>query len=166
MSVESPATNITVEFRDVTPDDQPLLFRIYASSREMELSFTGWNLEQQAAFLQHQFQAQQTHYAKYYPNATHQIILANDEAVGRLWVERRKEELLILDLVVLTASRRNGIGSRILQQLKEEAVQLGLPLHISVEMGNPSLAYFQRLGFAVINENGPHFTLEWRPPAE
>lgn len=166
MPDQTPATNNAVALRDVTPDDQQLLFQIYASSRELELSFTGWDLEQQAAFLQHQFQAQRTHYAKYYPDATHQIILANGEAVGRLWVERRHGKLLILDLIVLTAWRRNGIGSQILLQLKEEAVQTGLPLQISVEMGNPSLAYFQRLGFTVINEDGPHFTLEWRPPTE
>lgn len=166
MPDENSAANLVVELRDVTPEDERLLFQIYASSRELELSFAGWDLEQQAAFLQHQFQAQRTHYAKYYPAATDQIILANGEAVGRLWIERRSGKLLILDLIVLTAWRRHGIGGEILRQLKEEAVRTDLPVQISVEMGNPSLPYFQRLGFTVINENGPHFTLEWRPPTE
>ena len=163
MPTNSPPSIDALELRAAAPNDDQLLFEIYASSREIELTLTGWSAEQCAGFLQHQFLAQQTHYAKYFPAASNDIIMLAGEPVGRLWVDRTDAEINILDLIVLTAQRRQGIGGRILERLKEESTRSSLPLHISVEMGNPSLAYFQRLGFAAIKENGPHFTLEWKP---
>jgi ribosomal protein S18 acetylase RimI-like enzyme len=155
-----------IELRPVGPEDETFLFQVHASARERDLSLTGWNDQQKNLFLQHQFAAQNNHYQRYFPNSAHQIIMLANLRVGRLWVDRKSDEIRILDLIVLPAHRRKGIGTKLLEELQDEANGTAKPLRITLEMNNPALAQFQRFGFAITGENGPHYLLEWRPHLE
>lgn len=152
-----------IALRPAEPDDADLNYRIYADSRAVEVSYTGWNAEQAEIFLRHQFTAQNNHYWHYYPDSTLELILLDSEPVGRLWLARADDEIRILDLVVLTSSRRQGIGSSILRDLQTEARQQGKPVLVHVELNNPSLTLFQGLGFVLKEEKGSHLLLQWEP---
>src|SRR5581483_1581951 len=60
--------SVTVSFRDVGPEDVPLLFALYASTREAEMALVPWTAEQKRAFVEMQFAAQQQGYANSYPS--------------------------------------------------------------------------------------------------
>ena len=47
-----------LSLRPIAPDDEELLFRVYASTRAEELAAVAWTDEQKAAFLRMQFAAQ------------------------------------------------------------------------------------------------------------
>ncbi|MDQ3813727.1 MAG: GNAT family N-acetyltransferase, partial [Armatimonadota bacterium] len=158
-----------ISFRPVGPEDEGFLREVYASTRADELALVPWDAAQKEAFVRLQFAAQTEHYAKYYPTATHDIILFDDRPVGRLYVARLDEEIRIIDIVLLPQYRNAGIGTPIIQGLMAEAARAGKPLRIYVEMFNPSLRLFQRLGFSSISsveEAGYRFLLEWRPAPE
>jgi len=161
---ESSATRISL--RPVEPSDADLNYRIYADSRALELSSTGWNAEQSEIFLRHQFTAQNNHYWHYYPDSTLELVLWDGEPVGRLWLVRTGDEIRILDVVVRLDSRRQGIGTYLLQELQSEARQTGRPVLVHLEVNNPSLGLFQRLGFVLKEEKGPHLLLQWEPGIE
>ena len=75
MSSQSPGpSNITL--RPADPDDYDFLVEVYGSTRAEELALVPWTTEQQQAFVRSQFAAQQDHYAKKYPAASHDIILS------------------------------------------------------------------------------------------
>jgi GNAT superfamily N-acetyltransferase len=158
-SPSSELSNITL--RPVGPDDHDFLVEVYGSTRAEELKLTPWTSEQQQAFIRSQFALQQHHYAEKYPAASHDIIVATGRAVGRLYVARLDQEIRIVDITVLPAERNRGIGTYLIEQLLDEAKRDGKVTRIYVEEFNPSLRLFDRLGFAVSEQQGFHLLLQW-----
>lgn len=151
-----------VAFRRLKPDDESLLMVIYESTRLEELALTGWVQAQREAFVKMQFEAQQLHYDKYYPEGRHLIILLNDEPVGRLYVAETEEDLHVLDITILPPYRGGGIGTPIIELLMRRTAEIDKPLHIYVENYNRSHRLFERLGFVKVGESGCNDLLEWR----
>lgn len=151
-----------VSFRPADSNDESFLVSVYGSTRLEELALTGWDEAQRDAFVRMQFDAQQTHYRQYYPDAEHLIILLNQERIGRLYVAEIKREIRIVDVTILPQYRNGGIGKRIIEQLMEEAAHIGKPLTIYVETFNPSYRLFERHGFVKSGESGYSHLLEWR----
>jgi ribosomal protein S18 acetylase RimI-like enzyme len=162
MSSKSAAlANVTL--RPVTENDHEFLVEVYASTRAEELALVPWPIEQQQAFVRAQFAAQQAHYAQKYPQASHDIIVVDGRQAGRLYVARLDQEIRIVDITLLPAERRAGIGSHLIEQLLNEAKGSGKLTRIYVEEFNPSLRLFERLGFSVREQQGFHLLLEWSP---
>jgi len=153
----------TVALRPVGPADEALLLEIYASTRADEMAIVPWPKEQQEQFVKMQFTAQQQHYRKLYPDASHDIIMAHDRPVGRLYVARLTERIEILDVTLLPPERNAGIGSYLIKGLMDEATRTARPLRVYVESFNRSLRLFKRLGFARMAQDGIYVQLEWRP---
>lgn len=160
MSSQSPEP-ATITLRPAGPDDHAFLMEVYGSTRADELALTPWNDEQRAAFILHQFTAQQDHYAKNYPGATHDIILADGRQAGRIYVARLEREIRIIDLTLLPHERNTGIGSYLIRQLLVEAGRTKQSVRIWVEEFNPSLRLFERLGFSRSEQQGIHLLLQW-----
>lgn len=155
-----------VTLRAVAADDEAFLLKAYGSIRADELAQVPWSEAQREAFLKMQFDAQQLHYKTHNPEATHDIILLDAHAIGRLYVARRDEEIRVLDLTILPEYRNRGIGTSLLKNLMTESVRAGKPLTIYVESYNPSYRLFKRLGFNKIEEDdGVNHLLEWRTGA-
>jgi RimJ/RimL family protein N-acetyltransferase len=165
MSSQSPElANVTL--RPVSGDDHDFLVEVYWSTRAEELALVPWTTEQQQAFVQSQFAAQQDHYAKKYPTASHDIIMSNDRPVGRLYVARLEQEIRIIDITLLPAERNAGVGSHLLKQLLDEANRSGKLTRIYVEDFNPSLRLFERLGFSPSEQQGIHLLMQCKPNQE
>jgi GNAT superfamily N-acetyltransferase len=158
ISQSSELSNITL--RPAGPDDYEFLVEVYSSTRAEELALVPWNNEQRDAFIRSQFNAQQEHYLKTYPAATHDIIVSNGRPVGRLYVARLDHEIRIIDITLLPAERNVGIGSYLIKQLLDDAKQTGKITRIYVEEFNPSLRLFQRLGFSPSEQHGIHLLLQ------
>ncbi len=152
-----------VTLRPITPEDGGFLYRIYASTREDELAVVDWDDGQKEAFLEMQFAAQHAFYMEQFPRAEFQIILLDEEPIGRLYVDRREDEIRIIDIALLAEHRNKGIGSKFLKDILSEGQQKGLPVRIHVEQNNPALRLYERLSFQKIGENGIYYLMEWSP---
>jgi len=152
---------VTITLRPVEPADEAFLLEVYGSTRAEEMALLPWSEEQKNAFVLGQFNAQQQHYQKIYPDANHDIILANDREVGRLYVARLDAEIRIVDVTLLPRERNSGIGTLLLRRLMAESARLSKPLRIYVESFNPSMRLFERLGFLPTEEHGIHLLMEW-----
>ena len=152
-----------IHLRPICPEDETFLQRLYASTRAEELQQVDWDAKQKDDFLAMQFNAQHSHYAKYFPDADFQLILNGDEPVGRLYVDRRSDEIRLIDIALLPEFQREGTGSRLLETLLDEARHTGLPLRIHVEKFNPALRWYERSGFRQIEDQGVYLLMEWTP---
>jgi ribosomal protein S18 acetylase RimI-like enzyme len=159
LSSASPA----ITLRPVTPEDESFLLEVYAGTRADELALTNWSRSQQQAFIEMQFAAQQQYYRNQFPEAEPSIILLNGCAAGRLYVDRRDDEIRILDIAMATDFRGRGAGSSILRGVMAEAEKRGVSVRIYVERFNPSRALFERLGFSIVEQTPSHFLMQWRP---
>jgi ribosomal protein S18 acetylase RimI-like enzyme len=151
----------SIVLRPITPEDEPFLARLYASTREQELTLTNWSAEQKAMFCRMQFNAQTTDYQRNYPDASFDIIERNGVAAGRLLVLRADEKIHIIDIALLPEHRSAGIGTKFLRELQEEAKAAGKKLSIHVEMFNPARKLYERLGFKQVEEKGIYLLMLW-----
>lgn len=154
-----------ITFRPVEADDQELLYGVYASTRTEELAPVPWTEAQKEAFLRMQFRAQTLDYQANYPDAERRLILVDGMPAGRLYVDRREDEVRIVDIALLPAHRGAGVGGAILRDLLAEAAAAGKPLRIHVEQMNPALRLYERLGFKRIGDAGVYYLMEWKAAA-
>jgi ribosomal protein S18 acetylase RimI-like enzyme len=152
--------DLGVTFRDITSDDHPFLQRLYASTREEEMTLVDWGDRQKEAFLQMQFNAQHQYYQANYTQTAFQVILLHGKPIGRLYVARWEKEIRIVDLALLPENCDRGIGSQILKDLLAEGKQQNLPVRIHVEQYNRALRLYERLGFQKIGEHGVYWLME------
>jgi ribosomal protein S18 acetylase RimI-like enzyme len=149
--------------RPETEADIPILLQLYASTREEELARVPWSAEQKQAFLASQFQAQRRHYRSYFPDCAFDVIEQHGEPAGRLYLEVRQTQLHIIDITLLPAWRRQGIGTAILEALQAAGRASGKGVGIMVEKFNPALQLYRRLGFTDIADHGVYLEMEWLP---
>jgi ribosomal protein S18 acetylase RimI-like enzyme len=154
---------MAISLRPVAPEDQPFLYRVYASTREPEMALVDWTAEQKAAFLEMQFTAQDRYYHENLPNVAYQVVLWEGGPAGRLYVGRWADEIRVVDIALLPEYRNRGIGSALFRDLMAEARAAGKPLRIHVEQFNPARRLYDRLGFVQIADEGVYLFMEWVP---
>lgn len=154
---------MAITLRPITPDDAPFLLDVYAQSRAPEMAQVPWNDTQKQAFLDTQFQAQHQHYQTEYPKASYDVILHDGVPAGRLYVDRRPDEIRILDLAVLSA--QESLLRSVLVGVMDEAAAARLPVKLYVEVYKGSfLALLHDLGFEQEEDHGVSYLMGWHPP--
>ena len=162
----APTTAPAVTLRPATPADEPVLYRVYASTRAEEMALVPWSAAEKEAFLRMQFNAQHRYYQEHYPDAAFDLILLSDTPAGRLYVDRWDGEIRIIDITLLPEYRNRGIGGALLHGLLAEADRAGKPISIHVEQYNPAQRLYRRLGFVPVDQHGIYFLMRRpAPPA-
>ncbi|MGH3186447.1 MAG: GNAT family N-acetyltransferase [Streptosporangiaceae bacterium] len=151
------------ELRPAGAGDAETLYRIYASTREDELAVVPWDAAAKEAFLRMQFDAQDRYYRATFPDASYDLIVAGQEVLGRLYVDRGDTTWLVIDLALLPSRRGQGIGTRLLTRLLAEAQAAAKPVQMHVERFNPAQRLYHRLGFRQIADQGVYLLLERNP---
>ena len=155
---------IPLTFRPITEDDLPFLRQLYGSTREDEMAMVAdWSETQKTEFLDQQFHAQHTFYMDQFKSAKFDLVLIDEVPIGRLYKERRKDEIRLIDIALLSAHRQKGYGRQLMEGVLAEGAALGLPVRIHVERNNPAMRLYDRLGFKNIGDTGVYFLMEWKP---
>lgn len=154
-----------VQLRTVTPFDENLLLKIYASTREEEMrQATGWTDEQKETFLRWQLEMQRRDYEKRFPEADYQIILFEGKPAGRLWVGRTPEQIRLLDIALLPEFQNRRIGTYLLRKLINESEQTGVPLrHMIFKLNTGARRFYERLGFRLAEDEHMYLLMERSP---
>ena len=155
----------TISLRPETDDDLEFTAALYASTREEELRPVQWSDEQKAAFLRQQFDAQRMHYRQNYDAAEFSIIVDDGVPVGRLYIHRNGDDVRLMDIGLMPDHRGRGLGEMLVRRILDAAATEGNTVSIHVEMYNPAMRMYQRLGFQQIDTYGVYHLMEWRPGA-
>ena len=150
-------------FRPANDDDQLFLRALYASTRNKEMRLVDWTDQQKTAFLNQQFDAQHCYYREQFPSADYLVIEQNGAAIGRIYLDRRADELRLIDIAIIPEARNQGLGRGLLLDLLDEGQAAALPVRIHVEKFNPAMRLYLRLGFKPIEDQGVYQLLEWQP---
>ena len=155
--------NLTLALRPINTQDKEFLSGLYATTRAEEMALVDWSQAEKEAFLRMQFEAQHKFYQEQFIRAQFQIIQIGEEPIGRLYVDRREDEIRLIDIALLPEHRNQGIGGKLLAGLLNEATHAGKPIRIHVETFNPAMRLYQRLGFHPIDDKGVYQFMEWSP---
>ena len=153
--------HLSLRLRPITPQDEPFLARLYASTREQELAQSNWSGEEKGRFCRMQFNAQTADYKRNYSDASFDVIEHDGAAAGRLLVLRDEGKIHIIDIALLPEHRGAGLGTKFLRELQEEAKAAGKKLSIHVEQFNPARRLYERMGFKQVEEKGVYLLMEW-----
>jgi len=143
--------------------DRALLLRLYGETRSDAASIVEWTESQKRDFVTQQFDAQDAYYREQFPDARYDVIVVDGKDAGRLYVDRREDEIRVLDILIASTHRRRGVGRHLLGELVGEARERKLPVRIHVEQQNPALRLYEALGFRVLGEVGIYWFMEWSP---
>jgi ribosomal protein S18 acetylase RimI-like enzyme len=153
----------SITLRPATEDDQEFLLELYKSSRGDDLRGLGWSEDRVSEFLEMQYEAHRKFLDNDHPGVDDQIILSDGAPVGHLAVEPRPEEIRLVDLSLVSASRNQGTGTLLIQELQTQSTAAQRPLRLQLIRFNRAVGLFERLGFRRTSETGTHFQMEWRP---
>lgn len=155
-----------IEFRPITPSDTDFLRAVYRSTREEELAPVPWSEAQKSAFVAQQFAAQTDAYVQNYPGAQFLLLRVDATDAGRCYLHERRDEIRIMDIALLPPFRKRGIGAAVLRHILQHGVESKRAVTIHVEVFNPAMRLYQRLGFREVSRTEVYALMEWRPADE
>ena len=90
--------SVPITLRPIGAGDEEFLYEVYTGTREQEMATLSWPESQKASFLRMQFNAQHASYQHRFPHADFCVIQCDGRLVGRLYVNRADDEILVIDL--------------------------------------------------------------------
>jgi ribosomal protein S18 acetylase RimI-like enzyme len=143
--------------------DEDFLRRLYTAGRAAELTALGWSDEQVQQFCDMQYRAQNWQHDMTFNGAVDQIVEMEGQPIGRLKVLEAQDKILLVDIALLPNSQNQGIGTKLLENLKTDARMAGKPLRLHVLVTSPGIRLYQRLGFNRIADDGAYIEMEFQP---
>lgn len=150
-----------IALRPATAADRDLLLEVYAAARAEELDQVAWPPGEREAFLRMQFDLQDSQYRGANPDGSFDVVEVDGRPAGRLYVDRRPDDIRIVDVALLPEFRGRGIGARLIGDVIGEAARSGRTVSIHVEVHNRAARLYERLGFHPVAERGLYRLLEW-----
>lgn len=128
--------------RDATTQDEQWLWRLYAELfRPIVEKQWGWVEDVQ----QHNFRT-------YLPANLFRIVSYQQSDIAAYAIEEHSDKLYLHMLLVTKEVQLNGIGSGIINQLKQQAQRKQLPIELSVIAANPASAFYEKNGFTLVEQ--------------
>jgi hypothetical protein len=89
---------------------------------------------------------QHKYYTEHFSDAEFLIIQRNEHPIGRLYLHRRRDEIRIIDIALLSEYRVAGTGTCLIGYILADAKTQRFPVRLYVEKFNRALRLYQRLG--------------------
>ena len=157
-------TQHKIKRRASTLLDEAFLRQLYNSTRADEMALVPWSAVQKEAFLASQFNAQKTHYASTFPNSQHDIVESGGVRCGRLWIDRSKQTIHIVDITIHPDFRNKGIGAQLMSELIELSVKTNIPISLNVWQANVAAQrFYKRHNFVFVSEQNGYLLMERHP---
>ncbi len=153
-----------VRMRSSVAEDSGFLLELYASASQDELDTIGWNLASQRTFVIMQAQTREWDLLRRHPHLDRLTICVDDVPVGRMLVDISETVVHLVDVCLLPAWRGRGIGTRLVQDMLEEAVIAQLPVKVRVPKDSRVAAACERVNFTDPLDCGTEWLLTWTPP--
>jgi GNAT superfamily N-acetyltransferase len=155
-----------VSLRPESAEDASFIDELVIAVRETEPGFRDLPVEERTRLLIEQSQLQQADYRRKFPQAHFLVIVASGKLVGRFYVNHTSNHIRVVELSILPDYQGHGIGIQLMKSVLAEGTRTGLPVRLSMAIGNPVLSFYDKLGFGVVAKTDSHHGMEWIPGAE
>jgi GNAT superfamily N-acetyltransferase len=91
-----------------------------------------------------------------------EIVCNQGEDIGVIAVVDEETALKVKFLMIAPTHQRQGFGKQILKQVLEQAAKREIPVRLSVIRVNPVKAFYEHLGFKVVDSDEDCFVMEWQ----
>lgn len=146
-----------MRLRPATAADDPFLAALFRAARP-DLQRLPLPAEQRDALIDMQWQAQRRGYRSNWPGAVDSVIDVAGTPVGRVLVDAGPP-VTVVDIAVTPEHRGRGFATAALRQVLGEADRRGVAVTLRVARENPARRWYERLGFAVVDDTGAHLVM-------
>jgi GNAT superfamily N-acetyltransferase len=140
-----------ISLRPATDEDYDFLWRLHRATMRAYVEKTwGWDEQWQAEYFHDHFDP-----------TTRQVIECEGGPVGCVSVERREDCIFLAAIEIAPDYQGQGIGTKLIRALFNEADGRGVPVELRVLKVNPARRLYERLGFAMVGETETHYLMRW-----
>jgi GNAT superfamily N-acetyltransferase len=102
-------------------------------------------------------------FAKSWKPGIDEILMSEDSEAGYCSIERSENAIIFHELVLLPEYQGKGIGSKVLQEVMEEAKTKNIPIKLEVLKENQAQHLYRKLGFKDTGSTDTHIEMEFNP---
>lgn len=160
--------NVILKLRPVRPEDDEFLQALRAQVDAERLGLQYWSPEQQELarrVVEQQFKAHRAHYqrVKNKWDTKDCVIELGGMPVGRFIVTQDAREIYLADISVHRDHRGKGLGQAVIEAVKAECTLTKRVLRLHVDVSNPAVQFYVKLGFRVVDQHPLFCLMEWVP---
>ena len=139
-----------IELRNVQESDFDWLYHLRSQTMLKYINDSGdqFNLETQSGRITIEYESIN-------------IVRSDNQDIGMFKVKRDRDSWEIIQIQLLPNYQHMGIGTKLIQNLQEEASRQGIAVFLSVLKVNPAKRLYERLGFKVIQEKDKSYTMRY-----
>lgn len=152
-----PAASPVIDRRPATEDDHEFLFAVFRSALLPGDPLAMLPESESEPLLRAEFDAREETLRNDYVLADFDVLIVDGEPAGNLYVDRGDDEFVVIDISLLPRFRNRGIGTAVIGRLVEEAGRLVLPVRARVQHESPTSAFWRRLGFEQVGDDGSFY---------
>ncbi|SRR6266404_3760713 len=147
--------------RPATPADEPFLRQMIIASVAQELMAWTWPEAIRDHLLGVQYSGKVGALRANYPEASSEIILADGEPAGWIFLDETPESIHLCEIMVLVERRSQGIGATVLREVLAAADRAQKPVRLLVHTTNlRAIQLYERLGFQRTGGDEVQYTME------
>jgi ribosomal protein S18 acetylase RimI-like enzyme len=152
-----------ITLRPLRAADEPALFALFSAVRAEELAMDTWDPALRQIVLRQQFDAQRRGHRAQHPTANEYLIVADEQAVGWVVLDRSGPTWHCVDIAIGLEFRRRRIASEVLRRFQHEAAAAQCGIGLMVLHSNAAArALYDGLGFRPSGGTDTHCYMEWR----
>ena len=107
--------------------------------------------------------AQDAFFSDFWGSPDQRIILYNSVPCGYFEVQELPDAIMIKHLTIHPKFQNKGVGTHLLNTLKDKALKSNKPLKLQVLLKNRAINLYRKVGFVVVDEDDKSYDMEWRP---
>ena len=135
-----------VDLRPVGEPDREFLWLLQCQALRPYVEATwGWD----EAF-------QRAYFEEHYGDRPRQIVRVDGSDAGMLSFEIRPDHVFLANVALLPQFQGQGIGTRVIREVMDEAARRGLPVRLQVLKVNRARRLYERLGFREVGQTATH----------
>lgn len=163
-SATTVAVGDALRLRPARDGDLDFLRGLYRTFRVDEVAQVPWPKAVKDAFLDDQFRLQHLHFTTVYATSDFMVVEQHGAPIGRLYLQRRADAFLVVDIGFLPQARGRGLGRALLAWVGDEARAAGaakVELHV-LPHNTAALKLYTGLGFETVGLDHGHLRMDWR----
>ena len=147
------SVNQGISLRAAKEEDFEFLYRLHRETLRDAIDQTwGWDEAWQA-----------NHFREKFDIAGKKIIQQDDIDIGCLEVRDKGDHIFIAYIALMPSYKNQGIGSKLIEAVLDEAHRRNVPVELKVLRRNPAHKLYGRLGFKVIETSSTHYFMRFDP---
>jgi ribosomal protein S18 acetylase RimI-like enzyme len=150
-----------LQLRPPGPADETFLLALFVDARAAIVDQLRGLPDRGELLLRQMHEGQQSTWQTQFGEAGHRLVLADGEAVGRLWTAEQPEAICLVDIALARDVRGRGLGRCLLNWVIAGAADKPVTLHVARD--NAAQHLYARLGFEVIASDALNLQMVRRP---